>query len=53
MRGNIPLVYINAVGANDQIVFDGRSFVISPLAEAAKTAASKDYPVTLSAKAFE
>jgi NAD+ synthase (glutamine-hydrolysing) len=29
-RGSIPLVYINAVGANDQILFDGRSFVISP-----------------------
>jgi NAD+ synthase (glutamine-hydrolysing) len=53
MRGNIPLVYINAVGANDQIVFDGRSFVISPAAEAEKSAASKDYPVRTSAKAFE
>jgi NAD+ synthase (glutamine-hydrolysing) len=29
-RGNIPLVYINAVGANDQIIFDGRSFVTAP-----------------------
>ncbi|MDR2143059.1 MAG: NAD+ synthase [Treponema sp.] len=29
-RGNVPLVYINAVGANDQILFDGRSFVIGP-----------------------
>ena len=29
-RGNIPLIYINAVGANDQILFDGRSFVVSP-----------------------
>jgi NAD+ synthase (glutamine-hydrolysing) len=29
-RGNIPLVYINAVGANDSIIFDGRSFVIAP-----------------------
>jgi NAD+ synthase (glutamine-hydrolysing) len=29
-RGNIPLVYINAVGANDQILFDGRSFVTVP-----------------------
>ncbi|MDR2795864.1 MAG: NAD+ synthase [Spirochaetaceae bacterium] len=25
-RGGIPLVYINAVGANDSIIFDGRSF---------------------------
>ncbi|MDR1971177.1 MAG: NAD+ synthase [Treponema sp.] len=29
-RGNIPLVYINAVGANDQILFDGRSFAAAP-----------------------
>jgi NAD+ synthase (glutamine-hydrolysing) len=29
-RGDIPLIYINAVGANDSIVFDGRSFVVSP-----------------------
>ena len=30
LRGNIPLVYVNAVGASDQILFDGRSFAISP-----------------------
>ncbi|MDR2158680.1 MAG: NAD+ synthase [Treponema sp.] len=29
-RGNIPLVYVNAVGANDSILFDGRSFVTTP-----------------------
>ncbi|MDR3146843.1 MAG: NAD+ synthase [Treponema sp.] len=29
-RGNVPLVYVNAVGANDQILFDGRSFVVDP-----------------------
>jgi NAD+ synthase (glutamine-hydrolysing) len=29
-RGNIPLIYINAVGANDSIIFDGRSFIVSP-----------------------
>ncbi|MDR3302690.1 MAG: hypothetical protein LBT01_09235 [Spirochaetaceae bacterium] len=28
-RGNIPLIYINAVGANDSIIFDGRSFVLN------------------------
>ncbi|MDR1144315.1 MAG: NAD+ synthase, partial [Spirochaetaceae bacterium] len=27
-RGNLSLVYVNAVGANDQILFDGRSFVV-------------------------
>jgi NAD+ synthase (glutamine-hydrolysing) len=32
-RGNIPLIYINAVGANDQILFDGRSFALCPGAE--------------------
>jgi NAD+ synthase (glutamine-hydrolysing) len=29
-RGNLPMVYINAVGANDSIIFDGRSFVAVP-----------------------
>jgi NAD+ synthase (glutamine-hydrolysing) len=29
-RGDVPLVYINAVGANDSIIFDGRSFIIAP-----------------------
>ncbi len=29
-RGGIPVVYINAVGANDSLVFDGRSFIVSP-----------------------
>ncbi|MDR3181807.1 MAG: hypothetical protein LBT89_02635 [Planctomycetaceae bacterium] len=29
-RGNVPIVYVNAVGANDSIIFDGRSFVLSP-----------------------
>ncbi|QDQ25427.1 NAD+ synthase [Chitinimonas arctica] len=27
----LPLVYVNQVGANDQIVFDGGSFVVDPL----------------------
>jgi NAD+ synthase (glutamine-hydrolysing) len=42
-RGSVPLVYVNAVGANDQILFDGRSFVISPPPEES---------VRLMAKAF-
>ncbi|MDR2181466.1 MAG: NAD+ synthase [Treponema sp.] len=29
-RGGVPLVYINAVGANDSIIFDGRSFMCLP-----------------------
>ncbi|MDR0878091.1 MAG: NAD+ synthase [Treponema sp.] len=52
-RGNIPLIYINAVGANDQIIFDGRSFVIAPTPEAERTGALKDYPERVNAKAFE
>jgi NAD+ synthase (glutamine-hydrolysing) len=53
IRGNIPLIYINAVGANDSILFDGRSFVVAPTADAAGSASLKNYPVALSAKAFE
>jgi NAD+ synthase (glutamine-hydrolysing) len=53
MRGNIPLIYINAVGANDQIIFDGRSFVTVPSMDAEKPAPAKDCPVRLGAKAFE
>ncbi|MDR3336205.1 MAG: NAD+ synthase [Treponema sp.] len=29
-RGDVPIVYINAVGANDSIIFDGRSFIVAP-----------------------
>ncbi|MDR2662520.1 MAG: NAD+ synthase, partial [Treponema sp.] len=32
-RGGVPLVYINAVGANDSIIFDGRSFAVLPSGE--------------------
>jgi NAD+ synthase (glutamine-hydrolysing) len=31
-RGDLSLIYINAVGANDSIIFDGRSFVTAPAA---------------------
>jgi NAD+ synthase (glutamine-hydrolysing) len=48
LRGNVPLVYVNAVGANDQILFDGRSFVVAP--PAAESGAG--YPPRLMAKAF-
>jgi NAD+ synthase (glutamine-hydrolysing) len=53
IRGNIPLIYVNAVGANDQIVFDGRSFVVAPTPKAEDSASANDYPLRLSAKAFE
>jgi NAD+ synthase (glutamine-hydrolysing) len=29
-EGNIPVLYCNAVGANDSLVFDGRSFAVAP-----------------------
>ncbi|MDR1956786.1 MAG: NAD+ synthase [Treponema sp.] len=53
IRGNIPLVYINAVGANDSILFDGRSFIVAPMPEGLRSGAAKDYPLRLMAKAFE
>jgi NAD+ synthase (glutamine-hydrolysing) len=31
-RGDLPLIYVNAVGANDSIIFDGRSFITAPSA---------------------
>ncbi|GHU38539.1 NAD+ synthase [Spirochaetia bacterium] len=40
-RGDIPLIYINAVGANDSIIFDGRSFFMDAKQQ------------TLTARAFE
>ncbi|MDR0400539.1 MAG: NAD+ synthase [Treponema sp.] len=46
LRGNVPLIYVNAVGANDQILFDGRSFAALPAASAAGTA-------FVTARAFE
>ncbi|MDR3114825.1 MAG: NAD+ synthase [Treponema sp.] len=52
-RGNMPLVYINAVGANDSILFDGRSFIIAPPQEGLGAEAVKEYPLKLTAKAFE
>ncbi|MDR1319206.1 MAG: NAD+ synthase [Treponema sp.] len=57
-RANVPLVYVNAVGANDQILFDGRSFVVSPAGAAgagsdsgAGSTGAAGLP-TVSAKAF-
>jgi NAD+ synthase (glutamine-hydrolysing) len=51
LRGNIPLVYVNAVGANDSILFDGRSFVVFPAPGAAESGAG-DCPVRLMARTF-
>ncbi|MDR2072151.1 MAG: NAD(+) synthase, partial [Spirochaetaceae bacterium] len=41
LRGGIPLVYVNAVGANDSIIFDGRSFVTLPGGTAVLSAVGK------------
>ena len=35
MEGHIPVLYCNAVGANDSLVFDGRSFAVNRHGEAA------------------
>ncbi|MDR1072740.1 MAG: NAD+ synthase [Treponema sp.] len=32
-RGDVALAYVNAVGANDSIIFDGRSFAVLPDAQ--------------------
>lgn len=32
-EGRIPVLYCNAVGANDSLVFDGRSFAVNPEGE--------------------
>lgn len=32
-EGGIPVLYCNAVGANDSLVFDGRSFALNPKGE--------------------
>jgi NAD+ synthase (glutamine-hydrolysing) len=47
-RGNVPLLYINAVGANDSIIFDGRSFVVTP-----NNGHRDEHRSKLCAKAFE
>ncbi|MEZ5356114.1 MAG: NAD+ synthase [Bryobacteraceae bacterium] len=39
-RHNIPVVYVNQVGGNDQLVFDGSSFVLDGQGECIASAAS-------------
>jgi NAD+ synthase (glutamine-hydrolysing) len=46
-RGSVPFVYVNAVGANDSLIFDGRSFVAVP------GVASGVPEIRASARAFE
>jgi NAD+ synthase (glutamine-hydrolysing) len=51
-RGVLPVVYVNAVGANDSLVFDGRSFVVSPEPGASKTGAPGTVRLRGVARAF-
>lgn len=32
-RHNLPMIYVNSVGGNDQLIFDGRSFVMNEKGE--------------------
>jgi NAD+ synthase (glutamine-hydrolysing) len=50
-RGDLPIVYINAVGANDSIIFDGRSFIAAPAPR--QEAADPEPVIALMAKGFE
>jgi NAD+ synthase (glutamine-hydrolysing) len=53
-RGNLPIVYINAVGANDSIIFDGRSFIAAPASKRKDACPADTEPVmALMAKGFE
>jgi NAD+ synthase (glutamine-hydrolysing) len=53
-RGNVPIIYVNAVGANDSIIFDGRSFVVVPQCEdSSRTGQSHMVSLQCSAKPFE
>ncbi|MDR1128216.1 MAG: NAD+ synthase [Treponema sp.] len=53
-RGDLPIVYINAVGANDSIIFDGRSFIVAPApGRKAGRPADPEPIMSLSAKGFE
>jgi NAD+ synthase (glutamine-hydrolysing) len=53
-RGDLPIVYINAVGANDSIIFDGRSFIVAPAGKRKGDCPCDPEPaMALMAKAFE
>jgi NAD+ synthase (glutamine-hydrolysing) len=54
LRGDIPIAYINAVGANDSIIFDGRSFIAAPVSTRSKGGIGRGYPsIRLIARGFE
>jgi NAD+ synthase (glutamine-hydrolysing) len=53
-RGDLPVVYINAVGANDSIIFDGRSFIVAPAGKRKDNCPGDPEPaMALMAKSFE
>lgn len=52
-RGSLPIIYINAVGANDSIVFDGRSFVLIPPGLGTSGGNGEGVSIVKTAKAFE
>jgi NAD+ synthase (glutamine-hydrolysing) len=52
-RGDVPIVYVNAVGANDSIIFDGRSFVVTPGSDRNDPAKRTVPAVRLAARSFE
>lgn len=52
-RGSLPIVYVNAVGANDSIVFDGRSFVLAPPVFGVSGTNGDGVSIVKTAKAFE
>jgi NAD+ synthase (glutamine-hydrolysing) len=52
-RGSLPIVYVNAVGANDSIVFDGRSFVLAPPPLGTSGGNGDGVSIVKTAKAFE
>ncbi|MDR2841632.1 MAG: NAD+ synthase [Spirochaetaceae bacterium] len=49
-RGGTSLIYINSVGANDSIIFDGRSFFMSPGGSLTQAAAFEEDIVTVELK---
>ncbi|GAB1484524.1 hypothetical protein MASR2M78_33420 [Treponema sp.] len=52
-RGGVPVIYINSVGANDSLVFDGRSFVVSPTTDPGEAEYLGDVPTRIRALGFE
>jgi NAD+ synthase (glutamine-hydrolysing) len=52
-EGHIPVLYCNAVGANDSLVFDGRSFAVSPEGETVAMCGWEEDSLTVDTRAME